>query len=64
MAEVDSTNVCCPDLAVASCADTEEHKHLVCGDSGAVLGNSTIASICLGKWRGCVLWTDHEQEGT
>ena len=51
----ESVNVCCPFLTVADCADTEEHKHLVCTDSNAVISNDTVRELCLGDYSKCVV---------
>lgn len=48
-------NVCCPELVVVDCADTDEHKHLVCSYSGAILDNETVIDICIRDHSKCVL---------
>ena len=50
-------NKCCPLLAVLDCADTEEHKHLICSDSNAVISNDTVRELCLGDYSKCVVNT-------
>ena len=51
----EEVNVCCPELLVVDCQDTNEHKHLVCGCSKHILENSTVCKICVGKFADCVL---------
>ncbi len=51
----DIDSVCCPELAIVLCADTEEHCHLVCSYSKAVLTNDTVRQQCIGDFSGCVL---------
>jgi len=51
----DHNNICCPELAIVPCADTEEHCHLICAYSGAILTNDTIKSQCIGDFSKCVL---------
>ena len=48
-------NVCCPFLLVVDCADTEVHRHLICGDSKAVITNDTVRNVCIGEFVKCVL---------
>lgn len=47
-------NVCCPYFTVIDCADTEEHKHILCAASGTVISNETGKNYCIGNFRGCV----------
>ncbi len=51
----DEDNVCCSELLVVSCSDTEEHCHLICGSSKAVMSNDTIRTVCIGNFDKCVL---------
>lgn len=51
-------NNCCPKLLIVDCADTDEHKHLVCGFSKAILENSTVCEFCVGGYESCVLRKD------
>lgn len=51
--EVD--NVCCPELEVIACADSDDHKHLICGDSKAILSNNTIIDMCIKDHHKCLL---------
>ena len=53
--QIDGDNVCCPELLIVECADTDEHGHLVCGYSRAVLTNTSIKTICIGDFGKCVL---------
>ena len=55
MADNTQANICCPNLEVIECADTKEHKHLVCGFSHAILVNQTIIEMCIGNHEKCVL---------
>ena len=48
-------NVCCPELMVVDCADTDEHKHLVCGYSRAILDNETVIEVCIRDHHKCIL---------
>ena len=48
-------NVCCHDLDVVDCADTIEHKHLVCRFSNAILSNDTIKKTCIGNHNQCIM---------
>lgn len=48
-------NVCCPDLDIIDCADTDEHRHLMCSYSSALLENGTVKQYCLENFKGCVL---------
>lgn len=49
-------NVCCPYLKINECSDTNDHNHLVCGQSLTLLGNSTIKSICIGSnFKQCIM---------
>jgi len=51
-------NVCCPELEIVPCADTESHKHLVCSYSLAVLTNKTVTDICIKDHYRCLLRKD------
>jgi len=53
-------NVCCPKLMVVDCADTAEHKHLVCNYSKAILDNDTVIKICIKNHGKCVLLNTEE----
>lgn len=56
MVEVrDQDNVCCPKLEIVPCADTEEHCHLICSFSKAILPNTTIKNQCIGDFSKCIL---------
>lgn len=48
-------NLCCPELMVMPCGDTDEHCHLVCGYSRMVIANITVKSVCIGDFKRCVL---------
>ena len=48
-------NKCCPFLDTAGCADTEEHRHLICAFSNTAIANSTIVDLCLGDFSKCVV---------
>lgn len=51
----DQDNVCCPELIIVPCADTEEHCHLACAFSKALLSNSIVRSQCIGDFSKCIL---------
>jgi len=51
----DQDNICCPELVIAPCADTEEHCHLICAYSGAILTNDAIKNKCIGDFIKCIL---------
>lgn len=51
----DKANVCCPELLIVPCADTEEHCHLLCGFSKSILENETVKNQCIGDFSKCVL---------
>ena len=51
-------NVCCPWLRVVECSDTEEHMHLICGFSKAILANDTIKELCLENFLECINISD------
>ena len=53
-------NVCCPELLIVPCADTDEHSHMVCGYSMTVLDNDTIIGICVKNHTSCVLRSSKE----
>lgn len=55
MNEVDKENICCPELLVVECSDTDEHCHLVCGYSKAILANTTIEAQCIDDFNKCIL---------
>lgn len=44
----DSDNICCPNLKIADCTETNEHCHLVCGYSNTPLTNKTVKELCIG----------------
>jgi hypothetical protein len=50
-------NVCCPDLAVVDCADTEEHRHFACLQSRTPISNQTVRDLCSRDWETCALFT-------
>jgi len=50
-AEKGVVNCCCPYFGVAKCADTEEHRHIVCGAKEDVIANDYVSLYCV---------TDHE----
>jgi hypothetical protein len=52
--ESDKENACCPELCVVDCADTQEHKHLLCGFSNTILTNQTIRNLCIENFGMCV----------
>ncbi len=54
----DTENVCCPELLVVECSDTDEHRHLLCGDSKAILTNAMIKNLCIGNFSKCILQGD------
>lgn len=51
----DNENVCCPELQIADCADTDEHKHLMCGYSNTVITNKIVKDICVGNFDKCLM---------
>lgn len=53
--DINGDNVCCPELLIVDCADTDEHCHLVCKFSKAVLANRTVKSQCIGDFSKCIL---------
>ncbi len=50
-----SGNSCCPELEIIPCSDTDDHSHIICGYSKAILENETIKTICIGNHRSCLL---------
>jgi len=55
MGEEDKENICCPELLIVPCSDTEEHCHLVCGYSMTILSNDMIKAQCIGDFSKCIL---------
>lgn len=55
MTDNQTDNLCCPELVVVDCSDTDEHKHLVCGNSKAILTNDTVIKICITDHHKCLL---------
>lgn len=51
----ENDNICCPELEIFPCGDTEEHSHLVCGFSKAILTNSSVKNQCIGDFSKCIL---------
>ena len=51
----DQDNICCPKLLIVECSDTDEHCHLVCDYSKAILANATIKVQCIGEFSKCIL---------
>jgi hypothetical protein len=51
-------NICCPYLKIVNCADTEEHKHLLCEHMRQPIPNHRITTWCVSnhKWRQCVIY--------
>jgi hypothetical protein len=47
-------NVCCPELKIVECGDTDEHCHLVCGWSVAILSRIVINEFCIGDFKKCI----------
>jgi hypothetical protein len=45
----DKDNICCPDLEKATCAESNEHCHLVCGFSDTPISNDTARDLCIGQ---------------
>lgn len=56
MAVKTKENVCCPFLLVVACGDTKDHKHLMCGENGALITNESVVNYCLGEFTGCVAY--------
>ena len=48
-------NICCNKLEIVSCGDTDEHCHLVCGYSKAILTNDTVKNQCIDDFGRCIL---------
>ena len=48
-------NICCPNLMIIKCTDTQEHKHLICGDNEAIISNETAKDLCIDDYKKCVL---------
>jgi len=49
-------NVCCPYFVVANCAETSEHKHIVCLGSltnNPGIDNEMAIKWCLGDYENC-----------
>ena len=48
-------NICCHELKIVDCEDTDEHSHLICGNSKAVLKNRTVINMCIPDHTKCLL---------
>lgn len=46
--ENNKENICCPNFRVLECADTQEHRHLICGYSNIPISNETTRNLCIG----------------
>lgn len=44
--------VCCPNLRIIPCGDTDEHKHPGCGIVG-VIANKIVKEVCLEDFQTC-----------
>lgn len=51
-------NICCPYLSIVECADTGEHKHLLCSQMKTPIPNDRVTTWCVSnyKWRECVIY--------
>jgi hypothetical protein len=53
----EADNKCCPELTVAECANTKEHRHLICGFSEMLISNKTARELCIANFKECVNMT-------
>jgi hypothetical protein len=58
--QVGIVNCCCPYFQVAACADTEEHKHIVCQAQKGAIPNDYAVLYCVSdhKWGGCPIFAE------
>ena len=61
----ENENICCPELAILPCADTDIHNHFYC-DSKYVLedfliSNILVRNICMGNFRQCKYFPKGEE---
>lgn len=49
--------VCCPELRMSPCAESEEHQHINCRpkylDTGELPNADWVKRVCIGNFRGC-----------
>lgn len=51
-------SVCCPNLIIAKCEDTSEHRHPVCGIAECPVGINVATIHCVSNhnWLDCPIW--------
>lgn len=52
---IEDVCVCCPNLRTIKCADTKDHRHLVCRLTSQPISNSIVKAKCItnGEWINC-----------
>lgn len=51
-------NVCCPYFRTLPCADTKEHRHIICKLSRDLITNSETIFKCISNynWESCAIY--------
>ena len=62
--QVKDGNVCCPELSLLDCEDTDTHQHFYCDSKYVIdeflISNIWVRNICMGNFRGCSYFPKHE----